>query len=87
MGRHQPAERPEHRQSVLPAALHRAAGAHDRLAVRRMSERDAHEDALRVTAHDAFMAFWPGAESDRAALWTDYCEAQDRYDAYLLQRS
>jgi len=34
--------------------------------------------------HDAFMAFWRG-ESDQ--LWAAYCEAQERYDAYLLRRA
>ena len=33
-----------------------------------MSEPDATEDALRDAAHDAFMAFWRGAECEQAAL-------------------
>jgi len=41
------------------------------------------EDQLRDAAHDAFMAFWRGADSGRAALWTAYSEAQERYDAYF----
>ena len=45
------------------------------------------EDALRDAAHDAFMAFWRGAESERAVLWATYSEAQERYEAYLLRRS
>jgi hypothetical protein len=30
------------------------------------------------------MAFWRGSEDDRAMLWVAYCEAQERYDAYLI---
>ena len=42
------------------------------------------EDQLRDAAHDAFMAFWRGK---RAELWVAYCEAQERYEAYLIGRS
>jgi hypothetical protein len=52
-----------------------------------LSERDTDEDTLRDAAHDAFMAFWRGAECGRAMLWAAYSEAQDRYDVYLLRRS
>jgi len=45
------------------------------------------EDSLRDAAHDAFMAFWCGVESDRVLLWAAYCEAQERYDTYLLRRA
>jgi hypothetical protein len=45
------------------------------------------EDALRDAAHDAFMAFWRGAESDRVLLWVAYLAAQERYDAYFVTRS
>jgi hypothetical protein len=65
---------------MLPAAPYRAAGAYDQLA--RLDE-----DALRDAAHDTFMALWRGAEGERAMLWAAYCEAQERYDAYLLGRS
>jgi hypothetical protein len=41
------------------------------------------EDQLRDAAHDAFMAFWPG---DQVELWLAYCDAQARYDAYMLGR-
>jgi hypothetical protein len=44
------------------------------------------EDTLRDAAHDAFMAFWRCVEGDQELLWTFYCEAQERYDAYLLRR-
>jgi len=44
------------------------------------------EDALRDAAHDAFMAFWRGGEKDQGLLWAAYCEAQERYDAYLQGR-
>jgi len=50
-----------------------------------VSDRDATEDTLRDAAHDAFMAFWRGAECDQAVLWAAYCVAQARYDAYLLR--
>jgi len=53
-------------------------GAHDPLA--RLDE-----DELRASAHDAFMAFWRGAEIEQPALWAAYCLAQARYEAYLLQ--
>jgi len=59
------------------AAPHRAAGALARVT----------EDALRDATHDAFMALWRGAEGEWAELWAAYCEAQERYDAYLLRRS
>jgi hypothetical protein len=65
---------------MLPVAADRAAGPHDQLA--RLDE-----DTLRDAAHDAFMALWRGAESERVLLWTAYLAAQDRYDAYLLRRS
>ncbi len=49
--------------------------------------RDPAEDALRDAAHDAFMAFWRGADTLAAAqLWRVYCAAQARYDDYLLER-
>jgi hypothetical protein len=52
-----------------------------------VSERDATEDALCDAAHDAFMAFWHGAETDQAAeLWAADCLAQARDDAYLTPR-
>jgi hypothetical protein len=44
------------------------------------------EDQLRDAAHDAFMAFWRGAEGERTMLWAAYSEAQDRYDNCLLGR-
>jgi hypothetical protein len=47
-------------------------------------KRDPAEDELRDAAHDAFMAFWRGAEPERATLWAAYCEAQECYDAHLL---
>jgi hypothetical protein len=62
---------------VLPAEKNGTAGAYHQLA--RLEE-----DQLRDAAHDAFMAFWRGGE--RAALWAAYCEAQERYEAYLLRR-
>jgi hypothetical protein len=54
--------------------MHRTAGLLERLK----------EDELRDGAHDAFTAFWRGSEDDRAMLWATYCEAQERYDAYLV---
>jgi hypothetical protein len=41
------------------------------------------EDQLGDTAHGAFMVLWRG---ERAELWAAYCEAQERYEAYLLRR-
>lgn len=50
-------------------------------------ERDAAEGTLRDAAHDAFMAFWRGADTpDAERLWQAYCRAQARYDEYLLEQ-
>ena len=51
-------------------------------------ERDPDEDALRDAAHDAFMAFWRGADTAAAErLWQAYCRAQAKYDEYVLERA
>jgi hypothetical protein len=49
--------------------------------------RDTDEDELCDATHDAFIALWRDAELDQAVLWATYRAAQDRYDAYLEQRS
>jgi hypothetical protein len=50
--------------------------------------RDPAEDALRDAAHDAFMRFWRGAETNQAtALWAAYCAAQERYEQRLQARA
>jgi hypothetical protein len=51
-----------------------------------VSERDTTADDLRDAAHDAFLQFWRAGEPDQARLWTAYCAAQARYDAYLMRR-
>jgi hypothetical protein len=61
---------------VLSAAKNGTASPHDPL------ER-VEEDQLRDAAHDAFMAFWRGGQVE---LWAAYCEAQERYETYLLRR-
>jgi len=61
----------------LAAGAGRTAGACNQLA--RLEE-----DALRDAAHDAFMAFWRGGQVE---LWAAYCEAQERYEAYLMGRA
>ncbi len=49
--------------------------------------QDYDEAALRDAAHDAFLAFWRGVESDEAEmLWRAYCAAQERYEACLRVR-
>jgi hypothetical protein len=49
-----------------------------------VSAREATEDALHDAAHNAFMAFWRGAETDHAtALWSAYCVGQERYEQWL----
>jgi hypothetical protein len=48
--------------------------------------RDCDEDRLRDAAHDAFMAFWQGADTaDSEALWLRYCVAQERYEQRLRE--
>jgi hypothetical protein len=46
--------------------------------------RECNEDRLRDTAHDAFLAFWRGADTAEAeGLWLRYCVAQERYEQRL----
>jgi hypothetical protein len=48
--------------------------------------RDIEEDELRDALNDAFMAYWRGADTDRAnLLWLAYCKAQTCYDDYLVE--
>jgi hypothetical protein len=40
----------------------------------------------RDAAHDAFMAFWRGADTAEAeVLWLHYCAAQERYEQCLRE--
>src|SRR6266498_2751487 len=71
------------RQAPLSPARSRTADAGDN---QHMSQ-DYDEAALRDAAHDAFLAFWRGVESDEAEmLWRAYCAAQERYEACLRVR-
>jgi hypothetical protein len=46
--------------------------------------RDTGVHQLRNAAHDAFMAFWRGADTaDADGLWLRYCADQERYEQCL----
>jgi hypothetical protein len=52
------------------------------------NSRDTVEDQLRDAAHDAFMAFWRGAQMQAAELlWRAYGAAQEQYAAHLFARA